>query len=170
MANAQGNIRIATETEGSIVRFYFKDKRNDAILTTREYDVDALPEEIKHSLTLYGVQKAEMDRTSDFYKAMQEAEDPEIKAGAMDDVWALFLSNQWKAQRSSGKASQGYALIVKAVARVKKLSLADAQASWDATDEDTREKIKASQKIKEARDEIKEEEKTPEVVDLSDLS
>jgi len=165
-------IRTVVSYDESAVIFHWGHGSGDdwTEVERKTYPVDTLPEGIRHTLLLYGLNKALSDRTSEQAKLVKDQQDPAPRIEAMDEVYNLFASNQWKADRSGGGAS-GVPVVVEAIAEVKGIDIPEAQRSWKATDEETREAIKANETVQAKMEEIRDRRKEQtETTDLSDLA
>lgn len=158
MANRQGSIRTKPTVEDHVVYMTFvKGSGEDEVkLDQAAFNLDELPPETYRQMAEYGVRKALMDRTSDMSKPMQDQGDPRVKIDAMRELWEMFKAGQWEKPRAGGGGG-GVPLVVEAIARLKNLSIGQAKKAWDSQTDEQKDALKASEKVREAMEEIRAE-------------
>ena len=119
-------------------------------------------------LALYGLAKVLQDRTSDLVKLVGE-QGPEVRLEGMDAVWNTLKTEGWNAKRKGGgTASLKKTTLYEAIARVKGVSTSQAQKAYLALDEEQQAKVRESEKVQAALNEIAAEAQGP--ADLGDLA
>lgn len=123
-------------------------------------------ESLRPMVGLYGIKALLSDRTSDV--SFGTGATPEEKLAAWAEVAELLRSGVWERERKAG--APVVSAEVEALAALKQITVAEAQASLKKYDADTRKKILANPKIVEKAKEIKAARENAADIDLGDLA
>ena len=157
------SLRFELDTARSVVKATLRQKDGDEFIAVdqREYSFAKVADALKADISLYGLSKFLQDRASD-----SEA-GPE-KFATMDEYFALLVSGVWEKERQVG--SPVVSPEVEAVARIKGISVPDAQRALKKYDAETKAKILGSEKVQTIAAQIRAERDNAQAVDLGDLA
>lgn len=125
----------------------------------QSYAIQELPENIQEQIELYGVGKILQDRASSV--------DADDKFEAWAGQWSFFMDGKWKKPRTFSGA-RTVSAVIEVLAKVKGVSIPQAQKAWSAAPEELREalKLKFEAEIKAIEQARKDDEAD---IDLEDL-
>lgn len=155
-------LRAQEDTQAMTVTIQVYDFEAETVEDQDVFVLADIAEKLRDRVTLYGVKKLLMDRTS------QVKENPKAKLAAMAEVMARLGEGEWTAERVGG----GLGIVsveVEALAELKGISIPDAQAALKAYSDEQRKKILASPKVQERAKAIKAKREGQEVEKLDDL-
>ena len=132
-------------SEGSVVSFKFG---NGEELTL---DVSTLDETIQTELMLHGA----LQKIGDSYAGA--AGDYEFAIGNAKKVIDNLLAGNWKAAREAGEAKPRTGELAEAIARIKSIEVADAQALVEALSDEQRKAVRGKDAVKAAIAQIRYE-------------
>mgnify|MGYP007059420884 FL=1 len=137
------------------------DKGSNEVVASDSFPAHEIHESVRPQVSLYGYSKLLQDRVSDVPIG------PE-KLDAMKEVAAQLGSGQWAKERKIGAVVTSPE--VEALARLKQISVPQAQAALKDYPKEVREKILANPKIVELAAQIRAERDQAESVSLDDLA
>lgn len=157
------SLRFELDTARRVVKAILRQKDGDEFtpVDQREYGFDKVAAPLQGDVSLYGLSKFLQDRASD-----SEA-GPE-KLATMDEYFALLCNGVWEKERQVG--SPVVSPEVEAVARIKGISVPDAQRALKKYDAETKAKILGSEKVQTIAAQIRAERDNAQAVDLGDLA
>ncbi len=132
------------------------------VLHNLNFTFDELPEEIQRKTSLFGLHQLLVQRSGPTGTTTEE------KKQNMEDVYRQLVEGQWSA-RATGGIGGSIPLAARALARVKNVSESVAYNTWKELDKETKEALKANEKIVAAMEEIKSEAVSAPQVSLDDL-
>lgn len=130
------------------------------VVEEESFDARSVADNIKTNVALYGLSKLLQDRSSDTDTG------PE-KLAAMREVYEMLKAGQWEKQRVAG--APVVSAEVEALAELKSISVAQAQAALRKYTKEQREKILSNEKIVEKAKAIRAARDTADV-SLDDLA
>lgn len=153
--------RLAVElaVDAGLVKVEVIERESGNVVTNRDFDSNELPESIRPQVGLYGLSKLLQDRSSDTDSG------PE-KLDAMSEVFEMLKAGQWERERKTG--APVVSAEVEALAELKSITVAQAQAALRKYTKDQRDKILSNPTIVEKAKAIRASRETTEV-DLGDL-
>jgi hypothetical protein len=155
----RNRVKLDVEKLAVIVEVLKKD--DESVVETGTFEASQLPDNLRPHVALYGLSKLLQDRTS-------EVETGPGKIAAMNELMEQFRQGVWTAERKSG--SPTVSAEVEALAAIKGLTVAEAQAALRKYDKPVRDKILSNEKIVAKAEEIRKARKTAEGIDLEDLA
>ena len=126
------------------------------------YSFSEVAKDLQAEVSLYGLQKLLMDRTSQITDSFRS------KLEGMDKVMGGLVLGEWKAERESGPRSVSPE--VEALAKLKGVSIPAIQKSLTNYTDEQRKKILANPKVLEAASIIRTEREAGQPVDLLDMA
>jgi len=151
-------VDLNAETQRIKVQIIKKD--DESVVEEGEFAAADVHANLRHNVALYGLSKLLQDRTS-------EVEVGPGKIAAMGAVMDNFKAGNWVQERKSG--TPVVSAEVEALAALKGLSVAEAQAALKKYDVEVRKQILANPTIVAKAEEIRAARKTAEGIDLSNL-
>lgn len=132
--------RLAVELkpEDATVNVQVIERESGDVVETETFKANELADNIKPTVALYGLSKLLQDRSSDTDSG------PE-KLDAMREVFSMFKSGQYEKERRAG--APVVSAEVEALAELKGISVAQAQAALRKYTKEQREKILGNDKI-----------------------
>ena len=124
--------------EGSIVSFKFGNGEE------LNLDVSTLDEATQQNLMIHGA----LQKIGDSYAGA--AGDYEFAVGNAKKVIQNLLDGQWKSAREAGEAGPRTGELAAAIARIKNIEVADAQALVDTLSEEQRKAVRGKESVKAA--------------------
>lgn len=110
--------------------------------TVRSVDLRSLPEEIQNRLMIHGM----LQKGGDSYASVKGNTAEGI--ANLDKVIKNLQDNNWTAGREEGEAKPRTTELAEALARIKEVDIATAQAAVEAADEDKRKAWRSHAKVK----------------------
>jgi len=158
-------MKVKYDDENLVVTCIIIDRADDnAEVATKDYPLESVHESLRTKVALYGLGKLLQDRTSgDSVKELGAD-----KLDLMQKVADRLESGEWAAERTSG--SPVVSINVEALARVKQISVPQAQKALKAYSPEQKEAIFANEAIVAAAAEIKAERENAADVSLDDLA
>lgn len=135
-------------------------KENDEVVESGEFAAADVHPNLRSNIVLYGLSKLLQDRTS-------ETDVGPGKIAAMQAVMDNFKAGNWVQERKSG--SPVVSAEVEALAELKGLTVAEAQAALKKYDVEVRKQILSHPDIVKKAEEIRAARKSAEGVDLTSL-
>ena len=151
---------VELDTENMKVKVSVIERASGNEVESGEFQVKDIPENLRPHVALYGVSKLLQDRTS-------ETPTGPGKLEAMNQLWEQFKAGIWEKPRQVG--SPVVSAEVEALAELKGISVAQAQAALRKYDKETREKILSHETITKRAQEIRATRENASAVDLGDL-
>ena len=167
---ALGNAKFRTVVElladKMQVNLTILDRESEKPAGNFEFSASEVHDSLKGMVALYGIKALLADRTSD--TNFGTGATPDQKIAAWNEVAELLRSGVWERERKAG--APVVSAEVEALAAVKGITVAEAQAALRKYDKATREKILSNEKIVAKAKEIREARGTSAEVDLADLA
>lgn len=153
-------IDLDPENEKITVIVRKRDGENFVDVETEDFKIEDVAEELRPNVGCYGLSKILQDRTS------------EVKAGpdkmaAMREVMSQLTAGQWEKERVVGAPT--VSAEVEALAKLKGITIPDAQRALKKYAADVREKILANPQVVELAAAIRKEREGAEAVSLDDM-
>jgi hypothetical protein len=139
-------LSVELKAEDGTVNVSVVERESGDIVETEVFQARELPDNIKPTVALYGLSKLLQDRSSDTDSG------PE-KLDAMREVFAMFKAGQYERERRAG--APVVSAEVEALAALKKITVAQAQAALRKYTKEQRDKILSNAAIVEKAKEIK---------------
>ena len=163
MARKLGPYRttVKLDTEAMSVDVNIIERASDSVVANHSFPAEEIHESVRQQVALYGYSKLLQDRASDVDVGPD-------KIDAMKDIAAQLAAGQWAKERKIGAVVTSPE--VEALARIKSISVPQAQAALKGYPKEQREKILANPQIVEMAKTIREEREAAEAVSLDDLA
>ena len=137
-------------TEETQAKAKFADKSSDGTIVSFKFgngqeltlDVSTLDESIQNELMLHGA----LQKIGDSYAGA--AGDYDFAIGNATKVIDNLLAGQWKAAREAGEAKPRTGELAEAIARIKGIEVADAQALVEGLSDDQRKAVRGKDAVK----------------------
>jgi len=139
-------LSVELKPEDATVNVSVIERESGDVVESESFAARELPDNIKPTVALYGLSKLLQDRSSDTDSG------PE-KLDAMREVFAMFKAGQYERERRAG--APVVSAEVEALAVLKKITVAQAQAALRKYTKEQREKILSNAAIVEKAKEIK---------------
>lgn len=159
MSKRKERLVVGYDVPKGLVMVTALDSENKKI-SSREYDLDNLPEAIRDKVSCYGLNKLLTDRTSD-------QKDKGRKLAEMDTVYGLLCSGEWAKERVVGAIVVGAE--TEAVAELLNISVAATQVALAQYTKEERAKMLARPDVQELAAKIRQRRKDVPVVTLDEL-
>lgn len=160
--NEKSAFRLSVElkADDATVNVSVIERESGDVVESESFNAKELPDNIRPTVALYGLSKLLQDRSSDTDSG------PE-KLDAMREVFAMFKAGQYERERKAG--APVVSAEVEALATLKRITVAQAQAALRKYTKEQREKILGNAAIVEKAKEIRAARGTTEV-SLDDLA
>jgi hypothetical protein len=135
-------------------------KDDETVVESGEFSAAEIAANLRNNVVLYGLSKLLQDRTS-------ETEVGVGKIAAIQLVMDQFKAGNWVAERKSG--SPVVSAEVEALAEIKEISVAEAQAALKKYDVEIRKQILANPVIVAKAEQIRSARKSAEGISLDEL-
>jgi len=133
-----------------------------------EFDTNELPEEIRVTLMLHGLNQKLGDALAGLKAAMAKAtgketkdiSDDEIKPKAVEtlrDLWGQLVNGDWRAARGEGEAKPRVTEVALAISRLQNISVEQATSLVNSVDKEKLAKWRAHPQMKLAISQIRAE-------------
>ncbi len=133
-------LSVELKADDATVNVQVIDRESGDAVESEVFNAKELPENIRPVVALYGLSKLLQDRSSDTDSG------PE-KLDAMREVFAMFKAGQYERERKAG--APVVSAEVEALAAIKKITVAQAQAALRKYTKEQREKILSHAEIVE---------------------
>lgn len=162
MATSQNpfRTRVTLNAEKLSILIEILKKDDESVVESGEFVASDVAKNIQSNVVLYGLSKLLQDRTS-------ETEVGPGKIAAIVAVMEQFKAGNWVAERKSG--SPVVSAEVEALAALKGLSVAEAQAALKKYDVEVRKQILSNPSIVAKAEEIRNARKAAEGISLDEL-
>jgi hypothetical protein len=160
--NEKSAFRLSVElkADDATVNVSVIERESGDVVESESFNAKELPDNIRPTVALYGLSKLLQDRSSDTDSG------PE-KLDAMREVFAMFKAGQYERERKAG--APVVSAEVEALATLKRITVAQAQAALRKYTKEQREKILGNAAIVEKAKEIRAARQTSDV-SLDDLA
>ncbi len=152
--------KVELIAERGVVSVQVIDRESEAVVESREFDASGVHENVRPLVGLYGLSKLLQDRSS-------ETPTGPGKLSAMQEVYDLLSRGEWERERKAG--APVVSAEVEALAEIKKITVAQAQAALRKFTKEQKDKILSNPAIVAKAAEIRAARETSNV-DLSDLA
>lgn len=153
-------LSVDLKAEDATVNVQVIERESGDVVETETFQAREVADAIKTNVALYGLSKLLQDRSSDTDSG------PE-KLDAMREVFSMLKSGQWEKERKAG--APVVSAEVEALASLKKITVAQAQAALRKYTKEQREKILSNPAIVAKAKEIRSARDTVEV-SLDDMA
>lgn len=153
-------LSVELKAEDATVNVQVIERESGDVVETETFAAREVADGIKTNVALYGLSKLLQDRSSDTDSG------PE-KLDAMREVFSMLKGGQWEKERKAG--APVVSAEVEALATLKKITVAQAQAALRKYTKEQREKILSNEQIVLKAKEIRAARETTDV-NLDDLA
>lgn len=153
-------LSVELKSDDATVNVQVIERESGDVVETETFNAREIPDTLKTNVALYGLSKLLQDRSSDTDSG------PE-KLDAMRDVFSMLKSGAWEKERKAG--APVVSAEVEALASLKKITVAQAQAALRKYTKEQREKILGNAAIVAKAKEIRAQRDQTEV-SLDDLA
>lgn len=154
-------LTVKLDTEKAIVNVKVLKRDDDSEVESSDFAASDIAENLRRQVGLYGLSKLLQDRTS------ETAAGPG-KVAAMKELLEQLKAGVWEKERKVG--APVVSAEVEALAEIKGISVAEAQAALRTYSKDVRAKILSNEKIVAKATEIRAKRASSTAVDLGDLA
>lgn len=159
--SGRGGFRPKRNVVAKTVTMVIVDAEGEPV-TQEVFEFADVHQELRDEVSLYGLQKLLMDRTSQITDSLRG------KLTGMLEVMQSLKAGEWRAERETGPRS--VSAEVEALAQLKGASIPAIQKSLAAYIEEQRKKILANAKVQRLAQAIREEREKAEQVSLDDMT
>lgn len=160
-ANNPYRTTVDLNTENMSVDVSIIARETDEVVASESFAAGDIHESLRQQVSLYGYSKLLQDRASDVKLGPEKLE-------AMQGIAAQLAAGQWAKERKIGAVVVG--ANVEALARLKNISVPQAQAALKGYPKETREKILAHPDVVALAETIRAERGEQELPTLDDLA
>lgn len=153
-------LSVELKAEEAQVLVQVVERESGDIVETETFEARSIPDNIKTNVALYGLSKLLQDRSSD-------TDSGPDKLDAMREVYTMLREGKWEKERRAG--SPVVSAEVEALAGIKKITVAQAQAALRKYTKEQRDKILSNEAIVLKAKEIRAARETTDV-SLDDLA
>jgi hypothetical protein len=153
-------LSVELKADDATVNVSVIERESGDVVESESFNAKELPDNIRPTVALYGLSKLLQDRSSDTDSG------PE-KLDAMREVFSMFKAGQYERERKAG--APVVSAEVEALATLKRITVAQAQAALRKYTKEQREKILGNAAIVEKAKEIRAARQTSDV-SLDDLA